>query len=110
MIVVGMALAWAGYTVGFYGFCLVKGYDVSFVQLVSPKGWYSGPWPPVTAPDNVILPTGGSSGTGTDASKGTNPNAPGGPGGRPLTPCDKGDKNFRWVNGQCLPKSQAPGK
>jgi hypothetical protein len=43
MLAVGLALVWAGYTIGLYGYILVKGYDVSFKQL------FVGPataWPP----------------------------------------------------------------
>jgi hypothetical protein len=32
MVPIGLALAWAGYTVGIWGYCLVRGYDVTFVQ------------------------------------------------------------------------------
>ena len=33
MVIIGMALAWAGYAVGIWGYCLVKGYDVTFGSL-----------------------------------------------------------------------------
>jgi hypothetical protein len=28
-----MALLWGGYTIGLWGYCLVRGYDVTFPQL-----------------------------------------------------------------------------
>lgn len=30
MVAVGMGLIWAGYAIGMWGYCLVRGYDVSF--------------------------------------------------------------------------------
>ena len=33
MIVIGIAMAWAGYTVGLWGYCLVQGYDVPFSAM-----------------------------------------------------------------------------
>lgn len=32
MIPIGLGLAWAGYTVGIWGYCMVRGYDVTFAQ------------------------------------------------------------------------------
>jgi len=36
MVPIGMALAWGGYTLGMWGYCLVRGYDVTFMQLFKP--------------------------------------------------------------------------
>lgn len=36
MIPVGLGLVWAGYTVGMWGYCLVRGYNVTFMQLFKP--------------------------------------------------------------------------
>jgi hypothetical protein len=33
MVAIGLALAWGSYTVGIWGYCLVRGYDVGFTQL-----------------------------------------------------------------------------
>jgi hypothetical protein len=44
MVVVGMFTVWFGYTVGLYGYCLCKGYDVGFKELIIPSeypGWAS---------------------------------------------------------------------
>ena len=41
------ALIWTGYSVTLYGYCLVKGYDVSFGQLVRPTSKLT--WPPPKA-------------------------------------------------------------
>jgi hypothetical protein len=31
-----IGLVWAGYTLAFYGYCLIKSYDVTLLQLVNP--------------------------------------------------------------------------
>jgi hypothetical protein len=35
VIVIGFGLVFAGYSIGLYGYCLVRGYDVSFRNLFS---------------------------------------------------------------------------
>ncbi len=40
MAAIGIGLIWLGYTVGLYGFCLFKGYDITPKQLLSQS------WPP----------------------------------------------------------------
>lgn len=37
---IGIALVWVSYTFGLYGYCLIKGYNLSFKQLFSTS------WPP----------------------------------------------------------------
>lgn len=64
MVAIAMGLLWAGYTGGLWGYCLVKGYDISFRDLVSPTGWYSGPWPPPTITDPSVILPGGTPGPG----------------------------------------------
>jgi hypothetical protein len=44
MIPVGVALVFGGYTVGIWGYCLVKGYDVGFRQL------FASTWPGAAKP------------------------------------------------------------
>lgn len=39
MVAVGMALIWAGYAVGLWGYCLLNTYDITFTQL------FSSAWP-----------------------------------------------------------------
>jgi hypothetical protein len=58
MIVVGMGLGWVGYALAWYGYSLVKGYDLTFMQLVSPARFYTGAWPPAAANPDVIFPGG----------------------------------------------------
>lgn len=45
MPAIGMGLLWAGYTLMFWGFSLVKGYDLGIADIVIP-GHYKGAWPP----------------------------------------------------------------
>ena len=71
---IGIALVWVGYTYGLYGYCLIRGYNVSFKQLFSTN------WPPSG--------TGGSS-PGDDGGSGGKNIAPG-----PLTPKPGGG----WAN------------
>lgn len=79
MVPIGVAMVWGAYTVGIWGYCLVRGYDVTFMQL------FSGQWPagtpgktgpgtagPGTAP--------GNKGTGNPPR--TRPEFPSGPGSR----------------------------
>lgn len=60
-----IALMWAGYTIGLYGYTLIKGYNVNVRQLASPtEKWGAGKtvaqnmWPPPLAPTSVIIPSG----------------------------------------------------
>lgn len=58
MIAVAMALGWASYTLILWGYCLIKGYNVSVVQLTNPSHPYSGQWPPQVAGNTAIIPDG----------------------------------------------------
>lgn len=61
MIPLGMGLMWAGYAAGLYGWVLIRGYDVSFKQLVAPSGYIKAPlkdWPKIPAGYTGILPNG----------------------------------------------------
>lgn len=42
MIAIGFGLAWAGYTVAMWGYCLVRDYNVPFTSL------FKATWPNVT--------------------------------------------------------------
>ena len=50
MIAIGMGIAWLGYSVSLWGWCLLKGYDVTLGQIMSPAHPYgsgkSQTWPP----------------------------------------------------------------
>jgi len=67
MVWIGMALVWGGYSVGLYGWSLVRGYNLTLAQMVSPTKWYSGQWPPAKAGNEQIIPTGNAAGTQTTA-------------------------------------------
>lgn len=98
MLAVGMLLWWGGYSVGFWGWCLIRGYDVTLGQLMSPTHPYGSgkgqTWPPpVMAPD-VIFPGGrsssssgaGGSGSGGAGKKGSGRGAPTGNTGSTVKP------------------------
>lgn len=80
MIAVGFGVIWVGYAVGFTGYCWVRGYDLSFKQIVWPSGFYQGKWPPaLITDDTVLIPGQGTassstaSGTGTGGQPASNP-------------------------------------
>ena len=56
MVWVGFGILWIGYGAGIYGWSLLRGYDLSFKDVFSPTGWYSGPWPPQAASPDVVIP------------------------------------------------------
>lgn len=39
MIAVGMALVFGGYSIGLYGWILVRGYDIRFTDLFNRQPW-----------------------------------------------------------------------
>ena len=58
MVAIGFGLLWLAYTGGLEAYCLLRGYNVTFAQLINPVHPYSGPWPPAQIPAGVIFPTG----------------------------------------------------
>lgn len=60
MIAIGFALGWVGYSLSFWGYSLVRGYNLSFTDIFSPSKFYSGTWPPTIAPNTTIFPNGSS--------------------------------------------------
>jgi hypothetical protein len=54
MTAIGVALLYASYTAGLYGYCLIKGYNVSFKML------FTGDWPPPTAGSTLGNAVGGA--------------------------------------------------
>ena len=85
MVVIGFGLAFVSYTFGLYGWSLVRGYNLTLKQLISPTSFYTGKWPPEKAGNTEIFPTGNAAGAQTTALVLTNP--PGNPlaGGAPAT-------------------------
>jgi len=53
---VGFGALWAGYAVASWGYLLIKGYNISFREWVSPLHPYQGPWPPAKIPAGFIFP------------------------------------------------------
>ena len=66
MVAVAFALLWAGYSGGSWGWCLLRGYNVTLGQLVSPVHPYHGGWPPGPIPDTQVWPSGRPGGTPAD--------------------------------------------
>lgn len=68
MLAVGMLITWAGYSVSLWGWSLLRGYNVTLGQLMSPLHPYGSgkgqSWPPPLLPPDVIFP-GGRSGSGS---------------------------------------------
>ena len=86
MIAIGFGLAWVSYSLGLWGYSLIKGYNLGAKQIVSPTGFYSGKWPPPAAGNTVIIPNGSQADVQTTAL--TLTNDPGNPlgGGAPSSP------------------------
>jgi hypothetical protein len=61
MIGIAMVIAWLGYSADFWGYSLIKGWNLSFKDLMSPTAYYKGTWPPPVAGNTVVLPDGTSS-------------------------------------------------
>lgn len=56
MVAVGMLLIWGGYSVTLWGWCLLRNYNVTLGQLMSPVHPYAGKWPPAAIPPGQIWP------------------------------------------------------
>jgi hypothetical protein len=73
MVAAGMGLLWAGYAISLFGWCLLRDYDITFGQLVSPIHPYAGAWPPAKIPVGQIWPgkatAATSAGTGSGLSR-----------------------------------------
>lgn len=81
MPAIGFGMLWGGYTLLFWGWCQIKGYDITLGEIVIPKR-FKGTWPPKLIDDSAN-PMGGPGHNGV---------APGDhPGDMPWTyPQDKG--------------------
>lgn len=71
MPAIGMGLGWLGYTITLYGVALLKGWDITFGQLISPTHPYGSragqKWPPASLPSTVVVPGGAGSAVTTAA-------------------------------------------
>lgn len=56
MVAIAIGLVWAGYTGALYGYCLLRGYNITPRQLLSPS------WPPLKGkqPPGQTGPQGGT--------------------------------------------------
>jgi hypothetical protein len=71
MPAIGFGIVWLGYALTSWGYCLVRGYPVSFSTWINPVHPYSGAWPPPgTIPQDEVFPgvTVGSAGEASDPS------------------------------------------
>lgn len=66
MLAVGFLIMWGGYSMSLWGWCLLRGYDVTLGQLMSPTHPYGSgkgqSWPPPKIGSDVIFPGGRSGG------------------------------------------------
>jgi hypothetical protein len=58
MMGLGFFVAWWGYLEGVYGWCLLRGYDVTWRQLADPAKLYEWPGTVPKIPASQILPGG----------------------------------------------------
>jgi hypothetical protein len=58
MPAIGFGLLWGGYTLLFWGWTRIKGYDIGLGQIVIPGRW-NGHWPPPLVDDGGSSPMGG---------------------------------------------------
>lgn len=98
MFALGLGVLYIGYSVGLYGYCVIRGYDISFVEM------FVGPWPPTvgasTAPQfKAVNPLGSSvlTGPGITSPDQTPANAGAGPGGSTSNPGSGNGANARAV-------------
>lgn len=80
MPAIGIGMLWGAYTIGFWGFTLIKGYDISPVAIIIPGKW-KGTWPPPAMPNTQVL------GQGSAGAAQTGPASPPAP-GAPTTPAN----------------------
>jgi O-antigen ligase len=58
VIAVGMLVTWAGYGLASYGWNLLKGYDITFVEWFNPVKIYQWNGKPGTVPVGQVFPGG----------------------------------------------------
>jgi hypothetical protein len=85
MVALGFGLFWLSYAMGTWGYSLVRGYNLSGKQIMSPVGFYTGKWPPQLAGNTTIIPNGQASSAQTTALVVTNPPGNSLAGGAPAT-------------------------
>lgn len=68
MIPIGLGIVWAGYTLGVWGYCLIRGYDVPFTAL------FHTTWPGGSTAGKAKAP---AAPAGSSSPASGNPTAPG---------------------------------
>jgi hypothetical protein len=63
MPAIALGLVWAGYAGTLWGWSLLRGYNLSLWDIISPTKPYSGSWPPALAGNETVFPTGTSAST-----------------------------------------------
>jgi hypothetical protein len=64
-----MGITWFGYSVALWGYCLIKGYNVTLAKLVNPVHPFAATWPPpANIPTSDVFPPGAG-----DATEGADP-------------------------------------
>lgn len=58
MTTASIVVIWAGYALASWGYCLIRGYDITFLSWVNPLSPYA--WPssgsPTTIPSGQVFP------------------------------------------------------
>lgn len=67
MVAVAFVLLWGGYSLGNFGWCLFRDYDITLGQLMSPTHPYAGAWPPAKIPAGQIWPGGAAASSSSSA-------------------------------------------
>lgn len=83
MFALGLGVLYGGYVIGLYGYILIRGYDVSFLEM------FAGPWPPTVGASAQFKQTAGTemlTGPGITSPDQTPGNVGAGPGGATSTP------------------------
>jgi hypothetical protein len=78
LVPIGLGVSWLGYTVGIWGYCLVRGYNVTFTEC------FKGSWPGGSSSPASPAGSSGSSGSGNSPGSSQLPgayNRPGAPAG-----------------------------
>jgi hypothetical protein len=61
---IGMVITWLGYTMASWGYCVLRGYNVTLGEWANPLAPYSGAWPPAALASNILLPGESSTSSG----------------------------------------------
>lgn len=61
MVALGLGTVWAGYYLFLYGYCLIRGYNVGFTDLIHPA------WPGTAKPPAAKPAAGGGGGGRVEA-------------------------------------------